>query len=149
MRQLIPILILALSGCASVWKGTYTGGAVTSQLVTDAHRIGWTKPLRERAEECDAKLDPETHTVADFDACTEPYTEAKAQQVLGALKVYNAATEVLEQVLLATDPSKPDKKALIQAWAGVYAAALDLLELLPEGDKYRDQLELLTKGLVR
>lgn len=149
MRRLIPILLISLAGCASAWKATYTGGAVTSQFVTDTHRIAWSEPMRERTQECNDKLDPEVNTKADFDACTDPYTASGNAKITNALRIYNAAADVLAEALLATDPSKPNKAELVKAWGDVLSAALDLVRLFPEAEKYVNQLELLTKGLGR
>jgi hypothetical protein len=146
MRRLIPILLL-IPACAGPWKSTYTAGAVTAQFVTDTHRIAWSEPLRERADECESRLDYEVDTQADFDECLGVY--AQNDQVLEALEVYNAASEVLEQALLATDPEKPDRVALISAWADVLDAALHLLALFPEAEKLAGQLQTLTAGLGR
>jgi hypothetical protein len=142
---LIPFLLVTLSACAGPWKSTYTAGAVTAQFVTDTHRIAWSEPLRERAEECDKRLDPEVDTKADFDHCLGQY--AANDVVLLALERYNAAADVLAAVLLATDPEKPDRAKLVAAWADVLDAALDLIALFPEAEKYSGQLKTLTQGL--
>jgi hypothetical protein len=144
---LIPFLLLLLSACAGPWKSTYTAGAVTAQFVDDTHRIAWSEPLRERAEACDNRLDPEVDTKADFDQCLGPYVAN--DDVLLALERYNAAADVLAAVLLATDPEKPDRDKLVAAWADVLDAALDLIALFPEAEKYSAQLKTLTQGLGR
>ena len=148
MQKIFPF-ILAFSfyftaGCANAWKVAYVGGSTAASFVTDTHKQAWSKPLNAKAEECSASLTDE-NTKADFDACLGIYTEN--DKVVKALEAYNAASEVLETVLLATDPENPDKAKLLTAWTAVLDAALNLVALFPEGAKYTSQLQTLTKGL--
>lgn len=152
MQKMFPTLLvflLMVTGCANAWKTAYVGGAVSADYVTDLHKQAWSEPLNARAEECDAKLDPETDTKEDFDSCMAEFALVHQEKVEAGLVAYNAAAEVLEKVLLAADPEnpKPDRDQLISAWTAVLTAALELVQLFPGGDKYVAQLRTLTKGL--
>lgn len=141
------VLLATLSGCANAWKTSYVGGAVAADFVVDTHKQAWSEPLNARAEECDATLDPETDTKADFDECMGVYASEHNSKVVRALEVYDASASVLAQLLLTTDPENPDEKKLLSAWGNVLNAALDLVSLFPEGEKYARQLRTLTKGI--
>jgi len=134
-----------LVGCGGPWKTTYVSAATTKELVTTVHKETWSEPLRERKTKCGAELDPEVHTKADFDRCTEPFTEAAAAKVVQALEVYQVAATALSAVLMATDPANPDKAALRAALAEAIEAATQLLQLLPEGDRHLKTLNNLVK----
>jgi hypothetical protein len=141
------LCLLATSACANAWRTAYVGGATTAKLVTETHKEAWSDPLNDQAVICNGKLDPEQHTKADFDACMGPFAPQNNDAVLEALEVYNAAAAVLSEVLLATDPTNPDRSQLMNAYHGVLQAAIDLVALFPKGKQYVDRLEMLVKGL--
>lgn len=144
---LVFLCLLATSGCANAWRTAYVGGATTAKLVSETHKEAWSDPLNDQATICAGKLDPEQDTKADFDTCMGPFTAKANDSVLKSLEVYNAAAAVLTEVLLATDPSNPDRDALMSAYHNVLQAAIDLVAMFPKGKQYVDRLEMLVKGL--
>lgn len=135
-------LAFAAAGCAGTWQGVYAGAVTAADYVDRTHERGWSEPLRVRVAECSESL-PSTATVEAVDVCLGPF--ARNAEVLAALERYDAAADVLAAALLATDPHG-DQTQVLAAWADVLAAARDFVALLPEGPRYLQQLDALTRG---
>lgn len=148
MRRITKYFVLFLvgaCGCANAWQTSYVGGSAAAKFVTETHKIAWSEPLNAKTRECDPAHNPKIQSEKDLEACLGIFT--RNPEVVAALKKYNATAEILEQILLATDPNKPDSAKLLAAWNDVLDAALDLVDLFPDGARYTHQLRILTRGL--
>lgn len=138
-------------GCAgsNAYVNTYRAGVITKEVVTTSHKELWSDPLRERAQECDAKV-PEDATDVELDSCLKPFTRENNDKVIQALAVYQTAASTLTTVLIAAegDPKGVDKNALKDAALETLDAARTLIALFPEAQAWLDRLELLLKGLL-
>ena len=135
-------VLLSLTGCAGSWQNTYAGAKTLAVYVEDVHENGWSKPLNAKADQCEASL-PEDASAAQVDECLGPFVHN--DKVVDALEAYDAAAEVLGAALLATDPSSKDQSAVLEAWGDVMSAALDLIALFPEAEKFTKQLKTIAR----
>lgn len=139
----LVLVSVFLFGYAGAWKGTYAGAKTLAVYVEDVHENGWSEPLNARVDECEESLADDA-SLAEVDECLGEYGEANPK-VIVALEAYDAAAKVLGAALLATDPSSKDQSAVVEAWADVLAAALDLVSLFPEGEKFVKQLKVIAR----
>lgn len=140
----------AFIGCAhgDPYLNTYRGAVITKEIVTEAHAIGWSDPLRERAQECDTEAND---TVAKLDECMAPYTRENNDKVVKALASYKAAASALTTILVAAEknPEGLDRDALRSAMDDTLKAARELVALFPEANEWLGRLEMLLKGLLK
>lgn len=139
----LALMVVVLSGCAGAWQGTYAGAKTLAVYVEDVHKNGWSEPLNAQVDECEESL-AEDASMAEVDECLGEFGVANPK-VVKALEVYNEAAGVLGAALLATDPNSKDQSAVVEAWADVLAAALDLVALFPEGEKFVKQLKVIAR----
>ncbi len=140
-------VVWLLSSCGGTFINTYRAGVITSQVVTTAHEVAWSDPLRERVATCNDAV-PDDAGIPALEACLAPYTLEANAKVLQALGSYRAAAKLLTAILIAaeTNPDGVDQVALREAALDTWAAARELLGLFPDA-KWAQRLELLTGGL--
>ena len=150
MKKLVVVLTL-VSGCASgnAYVNTYRAAIITKDVVTEAHQLLWSDPLREKAEECDEAI-PDNVGVEALDLCLKPFTKEANDQVVAALSAFRTAAQATSAILLAAEknPEGVDKAALNESIQATLAAARDLVKLFPEGEKWLAKLDMLLKGLI-
>ena len=96
---------------------------IVNRTVTEAHRVFWSAPLRERAEVCDKP------TRAEVLACLEPFTPDNNDKIVAGLKAYESAATLAGTAVLAGH-DQPIKDALLSATQ----AAARLVGLIPKAE---------------
>lgn len=146
----VPLFVCLTCSCAhNAYVDAYRAGVITRETVTTSHKELWSDPLRERAEECDAKV-PEDGTDVELDLCLKPFTQENNDKIVQALAAYQTAAASLSAILIAAEknPNGVDKDALREAVEEAVDAARTLITLFPEAQAWLDRLELLVKGLL-
>ena len=81
-------------------------------------------------------------TKTQLDECMGPkFEQSTHEKIEVAVKVYHEAAKAFTEVMKITNASYEDRKAATNA---LFESALNLLTLLPEGDKRVAQLKKLT-----
>ncbi len=105
---------------------------IVKRTVTEAHRVFWSAPLRERAEVCDKPTRAETL------ACLEPYTPETNAKLVAGLEAYEAAATLAGTAIIAGH-DKPITDSLLS----VTQAAVRLVGLFPKASVAAATLEAL------
>ena len=151
MKKFAVVLTLVLAGCApgKAYVNTYRAAIITKDVVTEAHQLLWSDPLREKVKECDEAI-PDNAGVEALELCLAPYTKEANDKVVAALAAYRTAAQATSTILIAAEqnPDGIDKEALSKSIKATIAAADELVSLFPKGKKWRDKLTMLLKGLI-
>jgi len=135
------------AGCATTgYKASYVTGAVTKQFATESYGI-YSSEFNDKIDECCAgdvcnPESPDVITKTELDQCMgAKYEAATHDKIEKAIEVYHGAAKAHSSIMKIVDGSEEDRKA---ATNELLEAAIDLLELLPEGDKLVARLKQLT-----
>ena len=96
---------------------------IVKNLVTEAHRIYWSAPLRERAEQCDKP------TRAEVLACLDPYLPDTNEKIVVALQAYEAAATLAGNAIVSTSEDGPSIKSSILT---LTQSALSVVGMIPQ-----------------
>lgn len=149
-RTALALSILLSSGCATgykrSYKRSYVTGAVTKQFATEAYGI-YSDEFNAKIDECCAggACDPESENVitkAQLDECMGTgFEKITHDDIEMAIRVYHGAARTHSDVMAIAEGSNEDRK---KATERLIETAIDMLGLLPEGDKLVAQIKKLT-----
>jgi len=146
MRHTVFALSLTLlTGCAGAYKTSYVTGAVTKQVATEAYNP-YSELFNDKLDECCANdaCNPESPNVitkTQLDECMGPaYEKATHDKIETASKAYYEIAEIHTSVMKSVDASPEEMKAVTNE---LVASAIDLIALLPDGDKLVAKLKML------
>jgi len=140
------LVAILCSGCIhSPYVKTYRAAYISQVTVSEAHRVLWSEPLRERKAACDASIPPVPGSLSDFISCMGPFTVRANASVVKSLAAYNVVAEELSSLLLAHEgsPEKLSSAELKLAAVRTIAAARKLLALFPAGARWSKRIDAL------
>jgi len=155
---------VALTGCASAYKNTYTVAAVTKSVVDEAH-LTYSNQLNQQLNECDPQRNPDSKVTnkGELDECMGPaFKKDTVDAVTSAVSAYYWSSVVASAVLSGCEipekvegeePKPIDPKTCVKrAFTDdefkeqrklIIDSSIEFLELIPEGNKTIDKLKKL------
>jgi len=142
----IALSLFFLSSCATGYKASYVTGAVTKEVATESY-VPYSEAFNKKIDECCAEgvcnpESPDVITKTQLDKCMGPkFEQSTHEKIEVAVKIYHEAAKAFTEAMKIPDASDEERKAATNA---LFESALNLLALLPEGDKRVAQLKKLT-----
>lgn len=145
-RTALGLYLVLFAGCATGYKASYVTGAVTKEFSTESYGI-YSEQFNKKIDECCSgdscnPESPDVITKTELDQCMGPsYEQETHEKIEVAIKVYHEAAEAHSAVMQIVEGSDEERKAATNA---LLDSAIDLLELLPDGNKHVAKLKKLT-----
>lgn len=145
-RTALGLSLVLFAGCATGYKASYVTGAVTKQFSTESYGV-YSEQFNKKIDECcDGDScnpeSPDVITKTELDQCMGPaYEQASHEKIELAIKVYHEAAKVHSAAMEIAEGNDEERKA---ATAALLDSAINLLELLPDGNKLASKLKKLT-----
>jgi hypothetical protein len=147
MRQTaIALSLIFLSGCAAGYKASYVTGAVTKEVVTETYSP-YSEEFNKKIDECCSGdvCNPQSSDVitkTQLDKCMGSKFESSThEKIEAAVKMYHEASKAFTEVMKLVDASDEQRKA---ATSALFESALNMLELIPGGNKQVAKLKKMT-----
>jgi hypothetical protein len=145
-RTALALSLTLFAGCASGYKASYVTGAVTKQFATESYNV-YSEQFNDKIDECCAgdacnPESPDVITKTELDQCMGPaFENATHDKIEIAVNLYHEAAEAHTASMQIVNGSDEERKA---ATNKLLETAMDLLALLPEGNKLVAKLKKLT-----
>jgi hypothetical protein len=145
-RTALGLSLFLFAGCATGYKASYVTGAVTKQFSTESYGI-YSEQFNKKIDDCCAgdscnPESPDVITKTELDQCMGPaYEQESHGKIELAIKVYHEAAKAHSAAMQIVDGSDEERKAATNA---LVDSAINLLELLPDGNKLVSKLKKLT-----
>lgn len=145
-RTALGLSLVLFAGCATGYKASYVAGAVTKQFSTESYGI-YSEQFNNKIDECCAgdscnPESPDAITKTELDSCMgTAFEQASHEKIELAIKAYHEAAKVHSSAMEIVECSDEERKAATNA---LLDSAINLLELLPNGNKLVSKLKKLT-----
>ncbi len=121
-------------------------GVVTKEVATESY-VPYSEEFNKKIDECCTgdvcnPESPDVITKTQLDECMGPkFEQSSHDKIEAAVQIYHEAAKAFTEVMKLPNASDEERKAATNA---LFDSALNLLTLLPEGDKRVARLKELT-----
>ena len=142
-KEWSAVCLLCAIGCANGYRSSYVSGAVIKEFTTEAY-LAYSAQLNQRIEVCCeggvcTAGSENIISKEDFDACMGPSFSIEAHEDIEYLvKVYHE-TASAHTAIMSIPGSDPEM--MTESAAELFDSAVELLRLIPGGDKKVESLE--------